>query len=68
VSTFGDDDPEDAYDAGDPPEIRLLVLSRVFAHVRDHEPDLERAARRHLAALVLLAGVLSELIDALPPG
>jgi hypothetical protein len=60
VTTFGDSDPEDAYDAGDPPEVRLLVLSRVFAYLRAH--PFPGSEFRHRAALVLLAGVLAELI------
>jgi hypothetical protein len=50
---FGDLDPEDAYDAGDPPEIRVAVLERIAVALRDNPDDGRRALRR-LGALRLL--------------
>jgi hypothetical protein len=34
MSDFGDEDPEDAFDASDPPEERLRVLTRVVASMK----------------------------------
>lgn len=42
---IGDADPEDAYDAGDPPHVRLAVLRRVVAELR-HRDDGRRDLRR----------------------
>jgi hypothetical protein len=44
VSAIGDKDPEDAYDAGDPPTVRLEVLERVVAslQVADDRRELRR--------------------------
>jgi hypothetical protein len=41
---IGDIDPEDAYDADDPPEVRLAVLERVLLDLRRRSD--RRAARR----------------------
>jgi hypothetical protein len=40
---FGDLDPEDAYDSGDDPEMRLAVIERVVAdlRVRREEPRFD---------------------------
>ena len=35
MSGFGDADPEDAYDEGDPPEAKLAVLARMLLSVSD---------------------------------
>jgi hypothetical protein len=51
VSIFGDFDPEDAYDIGDPVGRRLDVIARVVDDLRD--PDPRRELRR-LNALRLL--------------
>jgi Fe-S-cluster formation regulator IscX/YfhJ len=52
---IGDKDPEDAYDAGDPPEERLRVIGNIVAHLRDFEQDEERKDRRIVDALRLIS-------------
>jgi hypothetical protein len=42
---IGDKDPEDAYDAGDPPAVRLAVLERV-ADALEAGDDGRREVRR----------------------
>ena len=41
---IGDRDPEDAYDAGDPPDVRLTVLERVASDLEQTD-DARREAR-----------------------
>ena len=43
---YGDRDPEDAYDATDPPSIRLDVLERVVDRLEDDQADPRFEARR----------------------
>lgn len=50
---IGDNDPEDAYDAEDPPHLRLGVISRVVEDLRATEFSDRRELRR-LDALRLL--------------
>jgi hypothetical protein len=57
---IGDKDPEDAYDAGDPPGVRLAVLERVVADLRARD-DGRREARR-VDALRLLANLERDLL------
>lgn len=53
MSTFGDFDPEDEYDATDPIPVRLVVISRIVAAL-DTEPDeLRRALRRTLTGALI---------------
>ena len=52
---FGDDDPEDAWDETDPPEIRVAILLRMLLHVAmersDPNHDHQRAVVRIAFAL-----------------
>lgn len=48
-----DDDPEDAYDVADPPDIQADVLERVAADLRARRADGRFAARRSEALRVL---------------
>ena len=43
-AVIGDKDPEDAYDAGDPPAVRLEVLERIVASLQaiDDRRELRR--------------------------
>ena len=56
--TFGDTDPEDAYDASDPLAVRLAVLARVAAAL-DDDPDRREVRRAGLARL--LAVIVDQL-------
>jgi hypothetical protein len=52
---WGDKDPEDAWDDGDPPAVKLAILERVVASVRSelaHTPH--RAEARRIDALRLV--------------
>ena len=62
---FGDFDPEDAYDAGDPLRLRVAVLRRIVEHLRD-ERDERRRERRRLDALRLLDNLDDEVGDLVP--
>ena len=59
---IGDEDPEDAYDASDPPHIRLLVISKIVAALAD-DSDLARRARRRADAVRLLHVVARDVAD-----
>jgi hypothetical protein len=65
VTEFGDFDPEDAYDAGDPLRLRVAVLRRIVEHLRD-EPDPARRERRRLDALRLLDNLDDETAGLVP--
>ena len=45
VAEFGDKDPEDAWDDGDPLPVRLRLLARIIEHIAANE-DVRAAARR----------------------
>lgn len=62
---FGDYDPEDAYDVGDPLRLRVLVLRRVVEQLPG-EPDDGRRERRRLDALRLLDVLDDETGDLVP--
>lgn len=57
---IGDKDPEDAYDAGDPPAVRLAVIERVLEDLRTAEPG-DRRELRHLDALRLLRNLAADI-------
>ena len=54
---IGDKDPEDAYDAGDPVEVRLDVLERIVEDLRDGIPDPTRFDARRVDALRLVVNL-----------
>lgn len=58
MSVFGDVDPEDAYDASDPPHDRIVVLQRVVTEL-SHRDDNRRGRRRD-DALRLVANLERE--------
>lgn len=47
--TVGDLLPEDAYDAGDPFDVRLRIIDRLVADLVDHPDAPFHSARRRLA-------------------
>jgi hypothetical protein len=59
--TFGDDDPEDSYDVGDPLPLRLRLIARILEHIATHDDD--RAERRRDGVRELLAAIVEELDD-----
>ena len=56
MSDFRDKDPEDAYDATDPPSVRLDVLERIVADLEADVGDPRFEARRR-DALRLVANL-----------
>lgn len=58
MSAYGDKDPEDAWDDGDPIEVRRALLVRIVGSIVG-EPDPARRGRRAIDALRLVAKVLS---------
>ena len=71
---IGDTDPEDAYDATDPLEVRVAVLALIVAGIREDPDDVRRAARRRdalrvvddlFAALATLGNMFDALSDEL---
>jgi hypothetical protein len=65
MTMFGDYDPEDAYDVGDPLRLRVSVLRHV-AEQLPGEPDERRRERRRLDALRLLDVLDDETGDLVP--
>lgn len=56
MTTFGDADPEDAYDASDPPLDRVAVLERVVFSIRaERYGHATRDAARTTKAVELLS-------------
>lgn len=62
TAIFGDTEPEDAYDASDPPHIRLLIIARIVEALAD-DPDLSRRARRRVNVVRLLRNVTQDVAD-----
>ena len=54
---YGDADPLDAYDAGDPPDVRAALLARVIVSL----PDRPHAAARRAEVVRLLRALADEL-------
>jgi hypothetical protein len=46
MTVFGDKDPEDAWDDGDPPDTKLAILERIVADLRARRDDARHDARR----------------------
>lgn len=59
---IGDFVPEDAYDASDPPHIRLAVISKIVASL-DDDFDLTRRANRRADVVRLLRVVTQDIAD-----
>lgn len=59
MTDFGDKDPEDAYDAGDPIPVRLGILERVVIALYT-QPDDGRHGHRRDDALRVLAEIAVE--------
>ena len=64
-TTFGDLDPEDSYDAGDPLRLRVAILRRIVAALRDG-PDDGRRDHRRRDALRLLDNLERDTDDLVP--
>lgn len=62
VSVIGDLEPEDAYDASDPLDVRLEVIARVW-RARIGDDDEARRHRRFLEVRRLLDNIVDELLD-----
>lgn len=64
---FGDTDPEDAWDDGDPLVIRLTLLARILAHIYAEAAagNLERAEARKADLRRPAVRVITELIAVL---
>lgn len=61
---IGDKDPEDAYDRGDPPTVRVAVLERVVADLRARrDADTRHDARRLDALRVVAVLALARGVD-----
>ena len=59
--TFGDADPEDAYDASDPIPTRLFIIGEIIDAL-EHEFDLARRTRRRADVVRLLAALTAEVV------
>jgi hypothetical protein len=55
---FGDDDPEDRYDDGDPVAVRVETLVEAVAQIVDEDPNTPRHHARHAGARLLIDGLL----------
>jgi hypothetical protein len=56
---IGDKDPEDAYDAGDPVDVRIAVLQRIVDSLIAHRDERTNARRADALRVVLV--LLDEL-------
>jgi hypothetical protein len=54
MSDFGDYDPDDGWDAGDPVDVQLERLGRRIAWVVDHRDDLPERVQRIVDDLAAL--------------
>ena len=61
MSTFGDLDPEDAYDASDPIPTRLFVIGQIIDAL-EREPDQARRAVRRAEVVRILAALTAEVV------
>jgi hypothetical protein len=61
VNGFGDDDPEDAWDAGDALAVKLVLLGRIVDHIEAEGNSSRFHTRRanalRLCVIVLVAAV-----------
>ena len=65
MTVFGDTDPEDAWDDGDPYDVKVALLVRIAESIA-LDPDADRRRRRAVDAHRLLARlvVLRDQLDA----
>lgn len=70
MSSFGDEDPEDAWDDGDPLALRLILLGRIMVDIfeRAERGDLERSTVRRAELRRPVRRLLAELDDELGLG
>ena len=61
MSTFGDLDPEDAYDASDPIPTRLFIIGEIIDAL-EHEFDRNRRKVRRADVVRLLAALTAEVV------
>lgn len=61
MTDFGDFDPEDEYDAGDPLPVRLAVIGRIIEAL-EFDADRDRRARRRAGVVRLLAALTAEVV------
>ena len=71
MSDFGDDDPEDGYEADDPPFERLVNIAHRLAYVRDRlalrrEAGHDSAQPEDQRRLLTIIKDLSTALDDLP--
>lgn len=59
-ATYGDDEPEDEYDATDPLPVRLIVIAKIATALAG-DTDEERRIRRRLLIARLLRRITAEL-------
>lgn len=57
---FGDFDPEDAYDVGDPPEMRVDVIRKVIEDLRARKEDDARFGNRRQDLRRVISNFLQE--------
>lgn len=57
---IGDDDPEDAYDASDPLDVRLAVIALIVKALAT-DVDVARRARRRADVVRLLERITDEV-------
>lgn len=61
MSTFGDFDPEDEYDASDPIPTRLFVIGQIIEAL-ERDDDEGRRQRRRAGVVRLLAALTAEVV------
>ena len=66
MTVFGDNDPEDAYDASDPLDVRAMLAGRVIVSIVAERAAAGRTYRvlaRIIAARRIVNGIFHELED-----
>ena len=61
MTDFGDDEPENAYDASDPIPTRLFVIGQIIDAL-EREPDRARRAIRRAEVVRILAALTAEVV------
>ena len=63
MAGYGDKDPAEVYDAGDPIPVRLLLIVRILEAIDNAVEETERRRRRRRDVVRLLRNIADELAN-----